>query len=118
VVLALAGSLGSLGCPSTTEPTLSAFDSKTWKDLEQANREPYPRRAMADHLLQQRTLHGKSRAEVLDLLGEPSDTEHFAEYDAVYWLGPQRSMVAIDSEWLVIRFGESERVTEAKLVTD
>lgn len=115
----LAVALGSsLGCTSKSEPPVSTFDSKTWKDLEQTNQAPYVRRPMADELLEQRALHGKTRAEVLDMLGEPTESEYFADWDVVYWLGPQRGFMAIDSEWLVIRFDESGRVSEAKIATD
>jgi hypothetical protein len=120
-IVVLAITFGSwLGCTSTTttEPPVNAFDSKTWKDLEQTNREPYPRRAMADELVGQRALHGKTRAEVIEMLGEPTETQYFADYGAVYWVGPQRGFMAIDSEWLAIRFDDSERVIETKLTTD
>lgn len=95
-----------------------AFDSKTWQDQEQINDKPYPRRGMADSLLKERALHGKTREEVERLLGEPTNTEYFADYDVVYWLGPQRGFLALDSEWLVIRFDDSNRVTEYEIKTD
>lgn len=115
----LAVALGSvLGCTPKSEPPVSTFDSKTWKDQELTNQEPYPRRTMADELVSQRTLVGKTRAELLELLGEAPKTEYFADWDVVYWLGPQRGFMAVDSEWLVIRFDESDRVAEAKITTD
>jgi hypothetical protein len=110
----------TLGCSSTSEPAvkLNTFDSNTWKDVEQTNQEPFARRPMADELVRQRALHGKTRQEVLEMLGDPTDTGYFADYDAVYWLGPQRGFLAMDSEWLVIRFDESGHVTEAAIKTD
>jgi hypothetical protein len=115
----LAIALGALlGCTPKSEPPVSTFDSKTWKDPELINQDPYPRRDMADELVGRRTLVGKSRAEVLEMLGEAPKSEYFTDWDVVYWLGPQRGFVAVDSEWLVIRFDESDRVTEAKITTD
>ena len=115
----LAVALGaSLGCTSTSEPPVSTFDSNAWKDLEKTNQEPYARRTMADELVDRHVLQGKSRPEVIEMLGEPTETEYFADWDVVYWLGPQRGFFAVDSEWLVIRFDESGRVSEAKVTTD
>ncbi|WP_164102270.1 hypothetical protein [Candidatus Laterigemmans baculatus] len=73
---------------------------------------------MADHLVVRGTLTGLSRAEVVELLGEPPPTEYFRDWDLVYWLGPERGFISIDSEWLVIRFDESDRVAEYEIVRD
>ena len=43
---------------------------------------------MADRLIADRTLIGKTRAKVVEMLGEPSETPNFADWDMVYWLGP------------------------------
>lgn len=111
--------LGSwLGCSSQSEAPVSKFDSKSWKDPAQFDQEPFPRRTMADDLVGDRALQGKTRAEVIELLGEPTQTEYFRDWDVVYWLGPQRGFLAMDSEWLVIRLDESGRVREAKITTD
>jgi len=73
---------------------------------------------MVDDLVRQNRLIGMQRSDVLRLLGEPTRTEYFREYNLVYWLGPERGLFSIDSEWLVMRIDSSGRVTEAKLVTD
>jgi hypothetical protein len=39
------------------------------------------------------------------LLGEPPKTEYFKEFDLVYYLGPERGFMGIDSEWLVLKLG-------------
>lgn len=75
------------------------------------------RQAMADRLLARHMLIGKTRAEVINLLGTPPPTGYFAQWDFVYWLGPERGFISIDSEWLVIRL-KVGRVVEARLVTD
>lgn len=119
VGLIAAGGIGlALAILSMGEPSMIAFDSKTWQDQEQVHQKPYPRRGMADNLLQERALHGKTREQVAQMLGEPTNTEYFADYDVVYWLGPQRGFLAVDSEWLVIRFDDSDRVTEYEIKTD
>jgi hypothetical protein len=73
---------------------------------------------MADRLVARGTLHGKTRAEVVEMLGEPPPTEYFHEWDLVYWLGPERSFFPVDSEWLVIRFSPDGRVAEYRIARD
>ena len=52
------------------------------------------------------------------MLGSPKDHGYFKEYDLVYWLGPERGFLRIDSEWLAISFGEDGKVNEYLLVRD
>jgi hypothetical protein len=73
---------------------------------------------MADGLLQSGALVGKSRASVIEMLGPPTETGKWKDWDLVYWLGAERSLISIDSEWLVIRFISSDRVAEVRLVRD
>lgn len=91
-----------------------AFDPAGW----QADTGSGVRQAMTDRLLARGTLTGLSRAEVVALLGEPPPTGYFSDWDLVYWLGPERGFLGIDSEWLVVRFGPDNRVAESRLVTD
>ena len=72
---------------------------------------------MADGLLRSRVLLGKSRIEVVGLLGEPPKTDYFSGWDMVYVLGPERGYFSIDSEWLVLRL-RNDRVVEARLARD
>jgi len=37
--------------------------------------------------------------------------------DYVYWLGPERGLFSIDSEWLVLKFKDNV-VTRAAVLTD
>ena len=94
------------------------FDRAKWTDSALVYSRTAPRECMVDNLLKRHPLVGKTRAEVVSLLGEPRKTSYFSEYDLVYWLGPERSWIAIDSLWLVLRLGPDGRVTEARLVTD
>lgn len=73
---------------------------------------------MAHDLLQNHSPLGLDRPAVVALLGDPDDTPYFRNYEMVYFLGPERSYFAIDSEWLVLKLTPEGRVSEAKLVTD
>jgi hypothetical protein len=94
-----------------------AFDPAAWQD--KALIPQGIRLGMADRLLARGTLLGKTRAEVVAMLGKPPDTEYFREWNLVYWLGPERGgFFSIDSEWLVVRIGGDGRVAECRLVRD
>lgn len=71
-----------------------------------------------DDLVRSHDFRNWSRAQVVALLGEPPRTDYFSSYDLVYWLGPERSAISIDSEWLVFRLDTSGRVVEYRVVTD
>ncbi len=58
-----------------------------------------------------------TKTEIDESLGVPPETNYFREYDYVYWLGPERGFMSIDSEWLGIRF-ENDVVLEARLLRD
>lgn len=94
------------------------FQVKSWLDMAQVDGPLSIRGCMVDDLLATRDFHGQSRATVVELLGEPSRTGYFRDYDLVYWLGPERGPMSIDSEWLVFRLDSAQRVLEYRLVTD
>jgi hypothetical protein len=48
----------------------------------------------------------------------PPKTDYFSDYQIVYWLGPERGFISIDSEWLAIWIGPDQRVTDARIVRD
>jgi hypothetical protein len=93
-----------------------AFDTSVWQD--EASIAKGARLAMADRLLANGLLIGMSRAEVVGQLGEPPPTAYFSDWDLVYWLGPERGYMGIDSEWLVLRLDSDGRVAEQRIVTD
>jgi hypothetical protein len=96
-----------------------SFDSAVWKSsLSNSSPGDPVRLRMVDSLLRQRQLIGMSRSEIVSLLGAPPSTEYFRDYDLVYWLGPERGFISIDSEWLAIRLDPNDRVTEARIVRD
>jgi hypothetical protein len=94
------------------------FERSVWLDSAATYGKLQLRGCMVDDLRRRHSFRGRTRAEVVALLGEPRPTGYFDEYDLVYWLGPERSAVAMDSEWLAIRLDKVGRVTEHQLVTD
>lgn len=112
VALAIAATLA--GCARETTSAPADLDTSGWQDPQNAQ----ARFALADRLLADRALIGRTRAEVVALLGEPPPTGYFREWDLVYHLGPERTWMSIDSEWLVLRLAADGRVTDARLVRD
>ena len=68
--------------------------------------------------LGRRLLDGVTRDSVARLLGPRDATPYFAEWELVYWLGPERGLIRIHSEWLVAAFGADGRVSAARIVRD
>jgi hypothetical protein len=95
-----------------------SFDSVAWRTNDQADVMWPARLAMVDDLLARHELRGMSRESVAALLGSRDETPYFRDWDAVYWLGPERGLFRIDSEWLVLRFGSDGRVREYQIVRD
>jgi len=52
------------------------------------------------------------------MLGEPTATSHFREYDLVYVLGNERGWMSIDSEWLLLKLDIAGRVSAAEIARD
>ncbi|MBD0268765.1 MAG: hypothetical protein ICV77_10790 [Cyanobacteria bacterium Co-bin8] len=95
------------------------FNAEAWQEATLISAPRHVRSCMVDDLLAQGLLTGQKQADVKVLLGEPeSEIGYFPEYDLVYHLGPERSFISIDSEWLVLKLDSSGQVSEAKLVTD
>ena len=76
------------------------------------------RGCMVDDLLDKNELRGKMRREVVALIGEPDTTSDVIGYDLVYWLGPQRGLIGTDSEYLVMKLDQSNRVTSVELIAE
>jgi hypothetical protein len=73
---------------------------------------------MVDDLLRRHRFGGMSREQVTAIVGEPDKTNYFSDWDMVYWLGPERGFMGIDSEWLVFRLDGEKRVSEYEIVRD
>lgn len=80
----------------------TAFESTQWK-LHLSGQD-IVKQKMVDDLLSKHQLVGMTKANIDELLGTPPRTNYFQDYDYVYWLGPERSALGIDSEWLGIKF--------------
>jgi hypothetical protein len=94
------------------------FDQQLWHDCADYQAAQFPRLGMADRLIAQGTLRGKSRLEVVDVLGEPPESGFFRDWDLVYWLGPERAFFSVDSEWLVFRLNKQLHVVDYRIVRD
>jgi outer membrane protein assembly factor BamE (lipoprotein component of BamABCDE complex) len=102
----------------STQPTRAGcreFDSVTWS---KADTRKQIRAPMAESLIAQCKLRGMTRKQIVQILGQPTKTNYFREYDLVYVLGPERGFISIDYEWLVIKLGPDGRVVNYLIVTD
>jgi outer membrane protein assembly factor BamE (lipoprotein component of BamABCDE complex) len=73
---------------------------------------------VADRLASSERLKGMTRAEVVALLGEPTDTDKFRDRGLIYVLGPERGFIRIDYEWLAIDFDSDSKVSNVAVVRD
>ena len=96
----------------------TSFNSSAWQDSARVFSQDPVRIRMVGDLLKRHSLDEMTRAEVVALLGEPDDTPYFRDWDMVYWLGPERGLISIDSEWLVLRLDEHQQVVGHRVVTD
>jgi len=94
------------------------FDSQTWKNTPAESSFDSVRLRMVDSLLDLGILNGKSRSEIIELLGEPDDSRSFSDYDLVWYLGPERGFLSIDSEWLWVDLDENGVAVEVRLGHD
>lgn len=92
------------------------FDSDRWKRVERVD--DRTRIQMIEHLMWSGKLNGRSRSELVAMLGPPSDTPYFRENDYVYRLGDERSLFSIDTEWLVVDVDASGHVSHYEVVRD
>jgi hypothetical protein len=103
----------------STLKSSTPFDSEVWEKHDTWQSSAYPRLSMADGLIKSGALKGLKKEQVLKMLGDPEDHGYFRSYDLVYWLGPERSFMGIDSEWLAITLNKKTGLVEDyKLVRD
>lgn len=93
------------------------FNAGQWQDEKMVYAANPVRIRMVDDLLKKHPLVGMNREQVDALLGVPPNTTYFSDYEYVYWLGPERGFMSIDSEWLAVKFVNGV-VSEARIVRD
>ena len=95
------------------------FDADEWRAAERAGADrSNGRLGMGARLVRTGALIGKTKTEVLVMLGEPMPHPEFADWDLVYWLGPERSFMVLGSEYLLLRLSEESRVRECRIMSD
>ncbi len=95
------------------------FVESWWNARNHEWNDPLHKRArIADRLISSDALIGKSKTEIVQMLGEPPPPEYFRDWDMVYNLGAERGYFSIDSEWLAIRLGNSGNATEVTILRD
>lgn len=95
----------------------TSFDSAKWKVGSLAKSKEPIRSYMIDDLLMKHKLEGMTRDEIITLLGEPDDYPSFGGWDLQYYLGPERGLISLDLEWLVIRLDKQNKVSAYKVVS-
>jgi len=93
----------------------SSFSKERWLSFDGISDERF---YMLDSLTQK--IKGKTKDEVIELLGNPTDTEYFNNDDnhLVYVLGPERGFIRIDYEWLIIHLNEKGIVKDYSIARD
>lgn len=94
------------------------FDPQRWADQAAVYASPFPRRQMVADLRRTHLKAGATRAEVIALLGVPTETDKFADHDLVYWLGPEEDTISVDSEWLLVDLDTAGRVKTVAVAAD
>lgn len=89
------------------------FSEEKWREA------PGERVNIVDSLLSKHDLIGMTEKEVTALLGENDNDSGYFSKDGryVYYLGPERGLFSIDSEWLLIDFSDG-KVSDFSLTTD
>jgi hypothetical protein len=95
----------------------TTFVQSQWLDTSLVRSKLAIRGCMVDDLLDRNELRGMTRAQVVALIGAPDTNRDLAEYDLVYWLGPQRGLIGTDSEYLVMKLDKTNHVASVELVT-
>jgi outer membrane protein assembly factor BamE (lipoprotein component of BamABCDE complex) len=73
---------------------------------------------MLDDFLARYPLKGRTRSDVVKLLGEPTPTDKWEGAEMIYVLGNDGTYMPIDNEWLLIDLDRRQRVQSFKRVRD
>jgi len=99
------------------------FDAASWLNHEQIEHDIMwpPRLCMVDNLISSGQLNGLTSNQVVELLGPPENKGYPGGAklcDIHYHLGPGRTFIRIDDEWLFITFDEKGIVNKYWLYID
>lgn len=73
---------------------------------------------IVDDMLNRYSLIGMGKEEVVELLGiETSSTIEGNQEELIYYLGPERGFMSIDSEWLILTI-KDHKVSAIEITTD
>lgn len=103
----------------TTFGKLIVNENESYFSIENWIEEKEKRVWMVDDLINNYNLKGMNKKDIIELLGEPAEISYFKKPDnIVYYLGPERGLISIDSEWLVIWFNQNDVVEKFKIMGD
>lgn len=90
-----------------------SFSTSKWE------RNPDERTKIVDDLLEDYELIGMRESDIIELLGKDNnDYGYFNEKNRlVYYLGPERGLISIDSEWLILDFANGV-IVDCYITTD
>lgn len=101
------------------------FDLKLWGQgsrerlySEFATKIDAPRIKMCRDIITKKLIVGKTKAEIVDLLGRPDNYPFKEPWGFNYWVGLQRGPMKMDSAWLAIRFDDTNHAVEVKMKQD
>lgn len=98
---------------------LTINESESHFSPEKWNQQKDKRVWMVDDLIENYNLVGMNKEKIIELLGESPSTNYFKEpNNLVYWLGPERGFISIDSEWLIIWLNQNGIVINYEIMRD
>lgn len=97
------------------------FDSAIWFDPESSEyreNDITERQKMLNSVID--IIDGKSKSEIVNLLGDGLEVNYFLSSgrDLIYVLGPERSYLGIDYEWLLLWFDDNNLLLKYEIFTD
>ena len=74
--------------------------------------------AKAESMIEDDSIKELGRDDLVTIFGEPNADGYFSSWDNAFWLGFPDDTYAIDSNWLVVNYGDGGLVEEAKIAMD
>ena len=91
------------------------FERARWLEANSATR---TRADMVDDLVSRYRLRGRSYVQVVNLLGPPTRTDRWPDWELTYALGPRRAWLAGNREWLLLDVDRAGRVIDYQVTHD